>query len=251
MSPISLPLALRRGGTLLARRAVNADVHNGISKRCVSIAFHGHGRALGAQWEGRRAAASIGGARSAATAAAQGAERIGEKTGTEIKRDRQVKDLAADGAKQEVEGTAGAATLEQTLQASVTAAEPHPPAPDAPAAVGVPTATVSTSPSPAPIASSAPSSPQSSASPPASLFALPFHQRLGPLTIVINAFSNNQRRRPLLTQFFTALVIYMLGDLSAQSLGGAWDEDGEGWDAARTGRNLVVGGVAAIPVYKW
>ena len=73
----------------------------------------------------------------------------------------------------------------------------------------------------------------------------PLHQRLGLLTTLINAYSSTQQRRPLLTNFFAALVIYLLGDLSAQYLGGS------DYDPTRTLRNLLIGGIASVPAYKW
>jgi hypothetical protein len=43
----------------------------------------------------------------------------------------------------------------------------------------------------------------------------------------------------------TSLITYLLGDLIAQEIGG------EEYDAGRTVRMLVVGGLASIPGYKW
>lgn len=104
---------------------------------------------------------------------------------------------------------------------------------------------------------------------------LPFWQRLGPLTSLARAYSRAQKRRPWVTQFCTALVIYATADLSAQYInsGGAdvgpnleTDPDPElhpdaaekqkqsrGFvpDPSRTARSLVIGGIAAIPSYLW
>ena len=81
---------------------------------------------------------------------------------------------------------------------------------------------------------------------------LPFHQRLGTLTSLINAYDRAQRRSPLWTQFLSALVIYLCGDLSAQAIEG--QDNGDNWlgrDWARTARNLVIGGIASVPGYHW
>jgi protein Mpv17 len=74
---------------------------------------------------------------------------------------------------------------------------------------------------------------------------LPIWQRLGPISRGFQAYGRSQRKRPLTTQFFSALVIFSLGDLSAQSISG--DE----YDPARTLRALVIGAGASIPSYKW
>lgn len=73
----------------------------------------------------------------------------------------------------------------------------------------------------------------------------PIWQRLGPLTTAANAYAGAQQRRPWATQFLTALVIYLLADLSAQSI------SADPYDPARTARNLTIGGASAIPTYYW
>ncbi|KAG9251054.1 uncharacterized protein F5Z01DRAFT_330216 [Emericellopsis atlantica] len=75
---------------------------------------------------------------------------------------------------------------------------------------------------------------------------LPLWQRLGPLTTLATAYARAQRRRPWTTQFFSALVIYCISDISAQSIG-----SDDPLDPKRTARSLVIGGVAAIPSYLW
>jgi hypothetical protein len=75
--------------------------------------------------------------------------------------------------------------------------------------------------------------------------SLPIWQRLGPLSRAFSAYGRSQRKRPLTTQFFSALVIFSLGDLSAQSI--SVDE----YNPARTLRALIIGAGAAIPSYKW
>lgn len=74
---------------------------------------------------------------------------------------------------------------------------------------------------------------------------LPIWHRLGPLSRGFQAYGRSQRNHPLKTQFFSALVIFSLGDLSAQSISG--DE----YNPARTLRALIIGAGAAIPSYKW
>ncbi|MCJ1330735.1 hypothetical protein MMC10_007421 [Thelotrema lepadinum] len=104
--------------------------------------------------------------------------------------------------------------------------------------------------SPPPAQTHTPSSTPSSASPSATTpqppSKPPLHQRLGLLTTLFNAYGSTQRRRPYLTNFFAALVIYLLGDLSAQYLGSA-----STYDPQRTARNLTIGGIASIPAYRW
>lgn len=91
---------------------------------------------------------------------------------------------------------------------------------------------------------------------------------LEPIYEPFRAYGRVQRRRPYMTQFVSSLVIYLVGDFVAQSIGPtpapeeAVEEadDGEkGWvqawaterDWERTGRALLIGGAAAVPGYKW
>ncbi|KAG0649143.1 sym1 [Hyphodiscus hymeniophilus] len=74
---------------------------------------------------------------------------------------------------------------------------------------------------------------------------VPIWHRLGPLSRGFQAYARSQRKHPLKTQFFSALVIFSLGDLSAQSI------NGDEYSPARTLRALVIGAGAAIPSYKW
>jgi hypothetical protein len=85
---------------------------------------------------------------------------------------------------------------------------------------------------------------------------------LEPIYGPFRAYGRIQQRRPYMTQFVSALVIYFVGDLVAQSIGPAIDNEGEeerGWlqawgedrDWARTARALVIGGAAAVPGYRW
>ena len=75
---------------------------------------------------------------------------------------------------------------------------------------------------------------------------LPLWQRLGPLTTVAMAYARAQKRRPWGTQFVSALVTYLVADLTAQSIGSEDD-----LDPKRTMRSLVIGGIVAIPSYSW
>ncbi|KAI5462765.1 hypothetical protein BGZ63DRAFT_504487 [Mariannaea sp. PMI_226] len=74
----------------------------------------------------------------------------------------------------------------------------------------------------------------------------PKWERLGnPFTRAVQAYGRSQRARPYLTQIWSAIAIYLGADLSAQYLG---END---YDPARTARNLIIGGIAAIPYYKY
>ncbi|RFU30543.1 hypothetical protein B7463_g5775, partial [Scytalidium lignicola] len=75
--------------------------------------------------------------------------------------------------------------------------------------------------------------------------AVPLWQRLGPLSRGIQAYGKSQRDRPYLTQFCSSLVIYFLGDLSAQNMSGG------DYDPMRTLRALIISAGSSIPSYKW
>ncbi|KAM3076844.1 hypothetical protein ACMFMG_003690 [Clarireedia jacksonii] len=80
---------------------------------------------------------------------------------------------------------------------------------------------------------------------PATVATLPLWQRLGPLTRTFQAYGRSQRKRPYTTQFCSSLVIYFLGDLSAQSI------SGDDYDWKRTVRALLISMGSSIPSYKW
>ncbi|QPC80023.1 hypothetical protein HYE68_010775 [Fusarium pseudograminearum] len=80
---------------------------------------------------------------------------------------------------------------------------------------------------------------------PSTVAPLPLWQRLGPLTTAARAYARAQSKNPLRTQVITAITIYIAADLSAQYV-----SDNE-YDPKRTLRNAVIGGVAAIPNFKW
>ncbi|CZT10345.1 hypothetical protein WAI453_009407 [Rhynchosporium graminicola] len=74
---------------------------------------------------------------------------------------------------------------------------------------------------------------------------IPIWQRLGPVSRGFQAYGRSQKKRPLATQFVSSLVIFLLGDISAQSISG--DE----YDYKRTLRALVISAGSSIPNYKW
>ncbi|KAF2641555.1 hypothetical protein P280DRAFT_371809, partial [Massarina eburnea CBS 473.64] len=92
---------------------------------------------------------------------------------------------------------------------------------------------------------------------------------LEPIYEPFRAYGRVQQRRPYTTQFVSALVIYFVGDIVAQTMGPSVQEEGivnekaeveeRGWlqawaedrDWMRTARALVIGGVAAVPGYRW
>ncbi|KAI8956781.1 hypothetical protein F5Y11DRAFT_133384 [Daldinia sp. FL1419] len=74
---------------------------------------------------------------------------------------------------------------------------------------------------------------------------VPLWQRLGPLTRAGEAYGRAQRKRPWTTQIVSALVIYLAADISAQSIG---DKQ---YVPSRTARNMVIGGVSAVPNFLW
>src|ERR1700753_436717 len=72
---------------------------------------------------------------------------------------------------------------------------------------------------------------------------------LDSLSKPLQAFGRAQAKRPYLTQFLSTLTIYLLGDLSAQNL--VPENPDEPYSPMRTVRALIIGGLAAIPGYKW
>ena len=80
---------------------------------------------------------------------------------------------------------------------------------------------------------------------PNTVATLPLWQRLGMLSRGFEAYGRSQRKRPYTTQFVSSLVIYILGDLSAQKM------NGDDYDPRRTGRALVISAGSSIPSYKW
>ncbi|KAL1866285.1 hypothetical protein Plec18167_009125 [Paecilomyces lecythidis] len=89
-----------------------------------------------------------------------------------------------------------------------------------------------------------------------------------------DAYSRAQHKRPYVTQLCSSLVVYLIGDLSAQLMfpsddkkgaaeetksdAGEGEEEqktvggsGGGYDPLRTLRHLTVGAISSIPSYKW
>lgn len=89
-----------------------------------------------------------------------------------------------------------------------------------------------------------------------------------------DAYSRAQQRRPYVTQLCSSLVVYLIGDLSAQFMFPSDDKKGAteetksdagvsdekqkaeggsagGYDPLRTLRHLTVGAISSIPSYKW
>ncbi|KAI5243085.1 hypothetical protein E4T42_07486 [Aureobasidium subglaciale] len=67
-----------------------------------------------------------------------------------------------------------------------------------------------------------------------------------PLKEPFRAYGRMQYRSPYITQLSTTLIIYFLGDLSAQKV-----SSDEPYDPSRGLRALVIGGISSIPNYKW
>jgi protein Mpv17 len=70
-------------------------------------------------------------------------------------------------------------------------------------------------------------------------FMRPFH-----------GYAAMQKRSPLLTQLESSLVIYFLGDLSAQYMSNSGKEDAS-YEPSRGLKALLIGGLSSIPSYKW
>src|SRR5436305_9679984 len=49
---------------------------------------------------------------------------------------------------------------------------------------------------------------------PSAVTTIPLWQRLGPLSRAFEAYGRSQRNRPYVTQFYSSLAIYLLGDMS-------------------------------------
>jgi len=91
----------------------------------------------------------------------------------------------------------------------------------------------------------APPKPEQEIPVPNTVPTIPLWQRLGPLTRLGESYGRAQRKRPYWTQFASALVIYLCADLSAQNM------SGKDYSPERTVRSLIIGGISAIPSYRW
>jgi len=73
----------------------------------------------------------------------------------------------------------------------------------------------------------------------------------------LNAYSRFHGRRPYLTQTLSTLTVYLIGDLISQRISPSPVRNDEntstatGYDPFRTARALIIGGIAAVPGYKW
>ncbi|OCL04792.1 hypothetical protein AOQ84DRAFT_300154 [Glonium stellatum] len=94
---------------------------------------------------------------------------------------------------------------------------------------------------------------------------------LEPFSTPFRAYGRAQQRRPYVTQFFSTLIIYLLGDLSAQRISPSYIstttnivsehnntmessieyEGKQHYDPSRTMRALLIGGISSIPSYRW
>lgn len=92
---------------------------------------------------------------------------------------------------------------------------------------------------------------------------------LDPIVEPFRAYGRVQQRRPYMTQLVSSLIIYFIGDCVAQSITqpepsaqqqeAADEADEKGWvqqwsddrDWTRTMRALCIGGLSAIPSYRW
>lgn len=96
--------------------------------------------------------------------------------------------------------------------------------------------------------------PQPLSPPPTSANSIP-----GPIwlwTEPLNSYSRAHSRRPYTVQLISSLIIYLIGDITAQSIAPTPRDEstsgsGSSHDPARTMRALIIGGTAAIPGYHW
>ncbi|KIV79753.1 hypothetical protein PV11_07298 [Exophiala sideris] len=72
-----------------------------------------------------------------------------------------------------------------------------------------------------------------------------WYHRLGPVSSFFKWFNRTQVKRPYVVQVSMTLITYLLGDLSAQEIGG------EPYSGTRTLRMLTIGAIGSIPGYKW
>lgn len=67
----------------------------------------------------------------------------------------------------------------------------------------------------------------------------------GQMTQLSQSYKSSHQRRPYPFQICTSLAIWFSADMIAQQIGE------EEYDAAQTGRMLIIGGSASIPMYTW
>ncbi|EME42111.1 hypothetical protein DOTSEDRAFT_115486, partial [Dothistroma septosporum NZE10] len=71
-----------------------------------------------------------------------------------------------------------------------------------------------------------------------------------PIRIPFRVYNGMQSRSPLLTQWESTLIIYFLGDLSAQTVQTNVYTEGR-YEPVRGIRAMIIGGISSIPSYKW
>lgn len=69
--------------------------------------------------------------------------------------------------------------------------------------------------------------------------------------VPVRAYDRAHRRRPYIVQLISTMVIYFLGDLSAQAIATANFTEGPGYEPVRSLRSVTIGGLAAVPSYIW
>ncbi|KAI9662596.1 MAG: hypothetical protein M1821_008763 [Bathelium mastoideum] len=96
---------------------------------------------------------------------------------------------------------------------------------------------------------SAPESPASTPSTPPKLHS----SILTTLLVPLRAYGRIQQQRPYITQVASAIVIYILGDLSAQKLSAYGNNTTflASYDPFKTLRAMIIGAVVSLPVYHW
>ncbi|KAK3672179.1 hypothetical protein LTR78_007932 [Recurvomyces mirabilis] len=96
------------------------------------------------------------------------------------------------------------------------------------------------------------SSTRNTSTPPGRTIPGPSWAWVEPLATPFRAYGAMQRRSPLMTQFSSSLIIYFLGDLSAQSVGSnGFSEEGSRYEPIRGLRAMIIASICCIPSYKW
>lgn len=80
---------------------------------------------------------------------------------------------------------------------------------------------------------------------------IPLYPWLSPIAIPFRAYGRAQRRAPLLVQLCSTLTIYVLGDLSAQTIATSGFDKAPGYEPERSLRALIIGGLISIPSYRY
>ncbi|KAF2083778.1 hypothetical protein K490DRAFT_20596, partial [Saccharata proteae CBS 121410] len=72
---------------------------------------------------------------------------------------------------------------------------------------------------------------------------------LEPVARPFYAYGRAQARRPYLVQILSSLVIWLIGDITAQSISPAGENNT--YSPFRTARSLIIGALISIPNYRW